>query len=191
MNNSLSLRLRTLPYSLNGIIGYFGTGKTNLLTAIAYANVGVRSIFANYTLYGIEYTPIDIDDLAQFPEWVHDCVILLDEGHVGANIYDVFEERIHDFAEFITQIRKRRVFMFWTSQLFDRVALPLRRYTKYVFQMEETIYEGISYITLLDYKDYGRVIYANKIFDGRPFWNLYDHEEIIHKRKIKENEKTP
>ena len=187
MNNPL--RLRKLEYSINAVIGDFGTGKTNLLTAIAFMNKGIRSIFANFTLYDIEYTPIDIDDLAKFPDWVHDCVILLDEGHVGANIYDVFEERIHDFAEFITQIRKRRVFIFWTSQIFDRVAKPLRLYTKYVFQMEATIYEGISQVTLLDYKNYGQVIYAHQIFDGRPFWEYYDTEEIVKRNKNKENNK--
>ena len=190
MNNA-PLRLRKLPYSVNAIIGDFGTGKTNLLTAIAKMNDGVRKIFANFTLYEIEYTPIDIDDLAKFPDWVHDCVILLDEGHIGANIYDVFEERIHDFAEFITQIRKRHVFMFWTTQIFDRVAKPLRLYTKYVFQMEATEYEGISYVALLDYKNYGAVIYANKVFDGRPYWDMYNTDEIIRRKKIKENDKIP
>lgn len=185
------LRLRTIPFSVNAIIGDFGSGKTNLMTAIAKINVGKRDIYANFTLFNIPYKPIDIDDLAEFPEWVRDCVILLDEGHVGANIYDVFEERIHDFAEFITQIRKRRVFLFFTTQIFDRVAKPLRIYTKYVFQMVPSAYQGISYVTLLDRHDMNNPIYVNKPFDGRPYWDLFDTEEIIHRKKNKENDKKP
>ncbi len=189
--NSPVLRLRTIPYSVISVIGDFGSGKTNLLTAIAKMNEGKRTIFANFTLYDIEYKPIDIDDLAEFPDWVRDCVILLDEGHVGANIYDVFEERIHDFAEFITQIRKRRVFLFWSSQIFDRVAKPLRLYTKYVFQMEASPYDGISLVTLMDYHNHGQIIYAHQIFDGRPYWGYFDTTEIIHRKKKKENDKKP
>ena len=185
------LRLRTIPYSVNAVIGEFGTGKTNLLTAIAKVNDGKRRIFANFTLYEMEFDPIDIDDLAEFPEWVHDCVILLDEGHVGANIYDVFEERIHDFAEFITQIRKRKVFIFFTTQFFDRVAKPLRIYTKYIFLMEPTQYEGVSYVSLLDKNNPERPIYSNKIFDGRPYWNYYDTTEIIHRKKKQEKTQKP
>lgn len=190
MNNTV-LRMRTIPFSVSAVIGDFGSGKTNLLTAIAKMNDGKRQIFANFTLKDIDYKPIDIDDLAKFPEWVHDCVILLDEGHVGANIYDVFEERIHDFAEFITQIRKRKVFMFWSSQIFDRVAKPLRLYTKYVFQMEPTMFDGVSYVTLVDIHNQAQVIYSRQIFDGRPFWGYFDTNEIIHRKKNKENDKKP
>lgn len=185
------LRLRTIPYSVNAVIGEFGTGKTNLLTAIAKINDGKRKIYANFTLYDLEFETIDIDDLAEFPEWVHDCVILLDEGHVGANIYDVFEERIHDFAEFITQIRKRKVFIFFTTQFFDRVAKPLRIYTKYIFLMEPTVYEGVSYVSLLDKNYPEKPIYSQKVFDGRPYWGYYDTTEIIHRKKKQENAKKP
>jgi len=168
------------------VIGDFGTGKTTYLTYLAKANAGKRNIYANFTLYGIWYTPISVEDLAGFPEWVNDGIVLLDEGHVGANIYDVFKKDVKEFAIFISQIRKRNIFVFWSSQFFSKVAKPLRDYTKYMYQFTEIkdIYnnqiKGTATVELFDlHNNYSYINTFN--FDGRPMFPYFDTKEIVTK----------
>lgn len=168
------------------VIGDFGTGKTTYLTYLAKANVGKRNIYANFTLYGMWYTPISVEDLAGFPEWVHDGIVLLDEGHVGANIYDVFKKDVKEFAIFISQIRKRNIFVFWSSQFFSKVAKPLRDYTKYMYQFTEVkdIYnnqiKGTATVDLFDLHNNYRYINTFN-FDGRSMFPYFDTKEIVTK----------
>ena len=159
------------------IVGDFGSGKSLFLTSLAFANNGKRKIFANFKLYDIEYTPMALEDIAKFPEELEDAIILLDEGHVGAHAYDFFKKDVRNVSTFITQIRKRNVVVFWSSQLFNKVAKGLRDYTHYSFEMYKTETAGISIIKVFD-------IFENRfikeiMLDLRDFFDKYDTKQII------------
>ncbi|MDY0292682.1 MAG: hypothetical protein RBR02_10155 [Desulfuromonadaceae bacterium] len=172
------------------VIGDFGTGKTTYLAYLARSNAEKRNIFANFTLYGIEYTPISVEDLANFPDWVKDGIVLLDEGHVGANIYNVFKKDVKEFSIFISQIRKRNIYVFWSSQFFSKVAKPLRDYTKYMFQFSEIkdIYgnqiKGTATVELFDLHNYYQYINTFN-FDGRPLFPYFDTKELVTNSTVK------
>lgn len=172
--------------SISCIVGNFGSGKTLFMTYLAYLNQGYRKIFANYHLKEIEYTYMTINELAEFPDDLRDAIVLLDEGHVGANAYDVFKKDVRKFSQFITQIRKRNIVMFWSTQRFRRVALPLRELTEFFYEMSATEIDGVSHIKIFNIdNDYEFI--KEFIFDGRPMFNKYDTEEII---LLKEQEKV-
>lgn len=164
--------------SISCIVGDFGSGKTLFMTYLAYMNQNYRKIFANYHLNDIPYTYISINDLAKFPDELRNAIVLIDEGHVGANAYDVFKKDVRNIAQFITQIRKRNIVMFWSTQRFRRVALPLRELTKYFYEMHPTEYDGVSYVKIFDIDNNYEFI-KEFIFDGRKMFGKYDTEEII------------
>jgi len=162
---------------INAVVGDFGSGKTLFLTYLANMNVGHRKIFANYTLYDIEYTPMAIEDVATFPPEVNNAIVLWDEGHIGAGAYDVFKKDVQKIAVFISQVRKRNLVIFWSSQIFTKPAKPLRDHTRYMYECHSVGVPGLSRIRVFD-------IYAEEqminefIFDGRELFNKYDTNEI-------------
>jgi len=164
--------------SISCIVGDFGSGKTLFMTYLAYMNQNYRKVFANYHLKDIPYTYISINDLAKFPDELRNAIVLIDEGHVGANAYDVFKKDVRNIAQFITQIRKRNIVMFWSTQRFRRVALPLRELTKYFYEMHPTEYDGVSHVKIFDIDNNYEFI-KEFIFDGRKMFGKYDTEEII------------
>jgi len=170
--------------SISCIVGDFGSGKTLFMTYLAYLNKDHRRVFANYHLKDIPYTHIDISDLATFRDDLRNAIVLLDEGQVGANAYDIFKKDVRDISQFITQIRKRNIIMFWSTQRFRRVALPLRELTKYFYEMQPTEVDGISHVKIFDI-DNGYEFIKEFMFNGIPMFNKYDTEEIIMKKETK------
>ena len=171
-----------IQYCINAVVGTFGTGKTLFTTYLAkLCHDNGMKVFANYHLKGIPYTYIEIKDLVKFPEGLENCIVVLDEGHVGANAYDVFKRDVRDLEIFATQIRKRKAYIFWTTQRFMRVAKPLRDLTEYAFQMTKTDIDGVATVDVFsDPNTYADYQYSFN-FDGRAYFKYYDTEEIIKK----------
>ena len=61
------------------LIGDRGTGKTLFAVALSsqYANQGIK-VFTNITLKGIKHISLQFKDIKDFPEWLHDGVIIVD-----------------------------------------------------------------------------------------------------------------
>jgi len=124
-----------MQYPIIGIVGRRGHGKTVFATALAIEslNEGYK-IFANYKLK-IEHTRLTLAELAELPPEIHDCVVIMDEFHMGADAYDFFTQRARGLTKFVTQLRKRRVTFIFTTQYMQQVAKRIREQTDYIIMM--------------------------------------------------------
>lgn len=162
-----------------GIVAKRGSGKTLLMTGLAEAyHQGGIKVFANYGLKVTPFKYVDFDTLASFPEWLHDGAIFMDEIHIGADSYDFFASRVRNITAFVTQLRKRNLTFYFTTQDFAMVTKRLRLQTNYIYQLEKTPIHGVIQVDVFDYDAQGKYI-KTIIFDGRPFFAYYDTNEII------------
>ena len=168
-------------YPIVAIIGDRGSGKTVTMTATGkiYAQENNLKIFANYTLIGTDYEYITFNDIVDFPEYLHDAVILIDEAHIGTDAYEFFTHRVKDITKFVTQTRKRKLIFIYTTQVFTQVARRLRDLTDNIIYCETTTIKDVFKLTItdrsLDNNGFIRTLYLH----GEPFFKYYDTDEII------------
>jgi len=168
------------PYPIFTLVGKKGTGKTLTMTAlgIEYHVKDNLTIFANYDLFEVEYTKITFQDLAAFPDWLHNGVVLIDESHIGADAYSFFNQQTQDITKFMTQTRKRKLIIMMTTQIFTQMAKRLRLLTDYIMECERTNIEGVVHIAVYD-KDNGSKLINTFFLDGRPYFKHYETEQLI------------
>lgn len=176
-----------MEYPIVAIVGRRGYGKNVLLTKLAdtYHRAGI-TVFANYSL-DIPHYEIDFNEIASFPSYLHDCVLLIDEAHVGADSYNFWSKLVKDITDFITQTRKLRITIYYATQNFRNVAIRLREQTDYVFETEPA-----HYFNGMRKPDYFRVTVYDKFedefirafeYNGKPYYKLYNTNELILKNR--------
>jgi hypothetical protein len=174
-----------IEYPIIAVIGQRGHGKSLLMTKFAkdYHLLGV-TIFANYHLYDIPYTYITLEQVAQFPEELHDCILFLDEMQEGVDAYEIFAKRSSKLNKLFTQLRKRHIQLIWATQHWKQIAPRLKRQTNYakILERKEEFPKGVAIV--YTHKCDGGMIEWNPIktelFDGRPYFNNYNTDEVIH-----------
>lgn len=168
-----------IHYPISAIIGDLGSGKTLYLTYLAtlYQKEGIN-IYANYHLKGIDYTYLEFKDLAQFPEHVKDGVLLMDEGHVDGDAYNFLRKGVRDMGKFITQMRKRRLMLFYSTQDFASIFIRLRELTNYIMLIQPVNTKGLTKVTTYD-KRGGLIMLTSRIYNLSSIFGKYDTEEII------------
>lgn len=168
-------------YPIVCVLGDRGSGKTLTMTVLGdeYEKEGL-SIFANYTLKGIPYKHIEFKDIVKFPPWLKNGVILLDEGHIGMDAYNFFSRQVKDITTFITQTRKRKLIILYSTQNFTSVAKRLRVMTNYILQCNKTDVLGITRLDVFDRSKHNDKGFLKTIYiDGRENFKNYDTNEII------------
>jgi hypothetical protein len=169
------------PYPITALIGRRGSGKTLFMTKLAeeYASDGF-TIYANYHLTKTPYRPLSFKQLAELPDYLYDAVVLLDEIQIGADSYEIFKPSTKQITKFATQLRKRRITLFYATQDFKMAAKRLRGQTDYIIKFERTSIDGVANLQVFDM---GLPILdqciKTFIFDGRPYFDHYDTDEII------------
>jgi len=107
-------------------------------------------------------------------------VVLLDEIQIGADSYEIFKPSTKQITKFATQLRKRRITLFYATQDFKMAAKRLRGQTDYIIKFERTSIDGVANLQVFDM---GLPILdqciKTFIFDGRPYFDHYDTDEII------------
>jgi hypothetical protein len=164
------------------VLGERGAGKNLFMTAFAYMydKVDKLSIFSNYHLIGIPYKYITFEDLASLPEYLNNSVVFMDEAHIGADAYEAFRKNVKAITTFSTQLRKRNIIFFWSTQRFNTVAKRLRQMTNYVVEVDKTHITGVINCRIYDRQQPASSSFINEfILDGRKFYNMYDTNEII------------
>lgn len=166
-------------YPITAIIGDRGAGKTCIMTALAeaYHKEGKR-IFTNYHLFHIPYTKITLEEMIKLPDHLNNSVVLIDEIHVWADAYDFMGKPARALATFATQLRKRKVNFYYTTQIFTQAPLRLRRQTNYFMAMQNTAKQGQFKTQIID-RFNSNTIVNEFYFDGRPFYDKYDTDEVI------------
>lgn len=173
-----------IKYPIIAVLGNRGDGKTLTLTTLGkqYESQGIN-VFANYKLIDTNYKQITFEKIAEFPSWLKDGVILMDEAHIGLDSYAFFNKRVKDITKFVTQLRKRRLVLYYTTQVFKTVALRLRQQTDYIVDCRKTDIEGIVELFVFDYREpdgLGGFELINRFkLDGRDYFKYYDTNEII------------
>lgn len=170
-----------------------GGGKTTTMTALLkeYSDAGLN-IYANYTLKGIPYTHIEPEDLADFPEWLHDGVVALDELHAKMDAYDFWKTLVKDNALFLTQTRKRRLIVLFTTQVWTQVPKRMRSLTDYIFQCSpikdhDQQFIGVS-VDVFDLTGIGHEYTNTFLVDALEVFKHFDTNEIIHRYDKKKAE---
>ena len=167
-------------YPRIALIGDTGGGKTLTLTALGkmYAALGL-TIFANYTLKDTDYQHIEFNDIVDFPEYLHDGVVLIDEAHIGTDAYAFFTKRVKEITKFATQTRKRRLVFIYATQVFTQTAKRLRDLTTYIIYCNTTEYPEVFELNIhnreVENQGYIKTLYLH----GEPFYKYYDTNEII------------
>lgn len=168
-------------YPRVAIIGDTGGGKTVSLTAfgLMFAQLNGLKIFANYTLHGVDYEYIDFNDIVDFPEYLHDAVILIDEAHIGTDAYAFFTTRVKEITKFATQTRKRRLIFMYSTQVFTQTAKRLRDLTTYIIYCKTTEIKDVFELSIHDRSIENQGYIKTLFLHGEPFFKYYDTNEII------------
>lgn len=160
------------------IVGERGSYKTCYAVSLAkaYAEQGIN-VFTNIDLFGINHKSIHVKTLIQFPDWLRDGVIIIDEAHTGTDSYKFLTKQVQEATKFITQIRKRKLNFIYITVDFSMIAKRLRDQTD-LFFYTTLIKDPHAMIEVVDKRDNHRLL--NRFaFDGSPYFSYYDTEQII------------
>lgn len=171
-----------------GLIGDMGSGKTCFATAVLYmSHRAGRKVGANYKL-DFPADLISFEELQGFPAKIYGVDLVMDELGTGADSYDFMSEQAKNIGKLVTQIRKRKARVYYTVQRFNFIARRLRQMTDGFIMFKDLdshldhlakdfVCAGLFELEFLD-ADMNRTR-ENEVFDGKPFWNLYNTDEII------------
>ena len=160
-----------------GIIGDRGAGKTCLMTALLYIDYRLGfPIVANYSL-NFKANYMGFAKVATLPESLRGTTIGIDELGIGADSREFFKKRNSDIAKLITQLRKRQCLFYYTVQRLNLIDKRIRQQTDKYILMEATNTEGIFIMRMLNGWN-SDLLYKSK-FNGKPFFDMYDTNEII------------
>jgi hypothetical protein len=162
------------------IVGDRGSYKSCFATSLAYSYTKNKiNVFSNMDFFNINYKKIDFKDVSTFPDYLENGVIIMDEMHVGADAYNFLKGDVRNITQFITQIRKRNLSFIYITQNFRTVVSRLRQQTDYVFIMAKSSKEDHANIEVRDMKDGYKLVNLISDFNGKPFYPLYNTNQII------------
>jgi len=171
-----------VKYPITAIIGNRGSGKTCFMTFLAtkYHKEG-KKIYSNYHLKNIPYKSMTLKEMAELPDELMNAVVLMDELHVGADSYDFMKSSSKAFYTFATQLRKRKVSWYYTTQIFTQVAKRIRMQTDYLITMENTKKEHLFKAHIYDRRKVENINdpINQFTFDGSDYFSEYDTDEVI------------
>jgi len=200
-------RVDNFPFGIYFFCGRQGAGKT--ISAIRYIKELQKDfdclVFSNCDIVGIDGVITDIEQLFTITENAGDSniVFFLDEvqNQFSCANSKNFDENI---LSFITQQRKNKVHIVCTSQVFTRVAKPLREQAFRVFECNtylgrctvHKVFDAFDYLNYIDSislekRKKIKCLYRDSFFQDDKLRNLYNTYEVIHKltfagkRKIK------
>ena len=173
----------TQEYPITAVLGNRGGGKTLFMTFLAVqAQKNGKAVYSNFDLYGVDYNKITFKELSTLPEHLNNALVLTDEMHMGADAYDFLKKDTRAFATFATQLRKRKVYWFYTTQIFSQVAKRVRNQTDYIISTSKVDKAGIFKLEIYDRSQAGELLdipIKSFLFDGKPYFEYYDTNQVI------------
>lgn len=170
-----------MKYPITAVLGQRGSGKTLFMTYLAHQyHLEGKKIYANYHLKSIPYTYITFEELSKLPDWLYDGVVFLDEIHIGADSYEVFKKSNKMITTFATQLRKRRITLFYSTQVFKMATKRLRDQTNFLMTCDHTQPPGFVKIEVYEYIAYAAHTYIKTISHNlTSYFDAYDTDEVI------------
>jgi hypothetical protein len=170
------------------IVGNKGTGKTLMLCYLgerAYYKQN-RRVYANFHLTKIPYQKFDFEMLAELPEEMENGIILMDEAHMGADAYEFLSKKSKSITTLATQLRKRKLELYMTTQRFTFISKRLRDLTDFIYTTslymdhEGNAIRGVANVEIYDRNDPFYDIPLKKfVFDGRKWFGHYNTSEVV------------
>jgi hypothetical protein len=170
------------------VVGNKGAGKTLFLTYRAEYGYYIekRTIYSNFHLKNIPYKSFDFNMLVDLPEEMTNGIIVMDEAHMGADAYAFLSKKSKAISLLATQLRKRNLDLYISTQRFRFLASRLKELTDYIFTMEvlkdeeNHIIQGTANVKIFDRSNpFSNKEVGSFIFDGREFFNHYDTKQVI------------
>lgn len=154
--------------------GRQGGGKTRFMTILGLFlhNYTKMPLYSNYTLYGINYFPVNsLKEIWQ----INSGILLLDELWLSADS----RRSSHnvDFSSLIAQLRKKNIIAIYTSQQISKLDLRVRDATDFLFHCEDgnkITFVDYQYQTILRKYELGEIDYFNQFYDTYQPMQLMD-----------------
>lgn len=166
---------------LIAITGAIGSGKTLYMTRCLYRekmkNYDVR-IITNYNV-NFEHETIDAKELFDLKTTLKNSKLGIDEMHIFMDCRDSLKMTNKKMTHFILQTRHLGVDLYFTTQDISQVDIRLRRMIDYLVHCSKTEFEDIFKITIVDYTDIMNIKRNEFLFNGKPYYDLYDTTELI------------
>ena len=188
MNENKNIHSEIIESPIIGLVGDKGSGKTLFLRALAQEFHNEKlNVYANFQIFGIDYTHINFTYLADLPDNLRDGVILLDEAQMGLDAYKWYDKQSTKLSKLFTQLRKRNLEIVYSTQRWPTVNYRVRDITDYIFAFEagrdseDHLIKGTSLISISNRSRATRAdpAYKQLIFDGRKYFGMYNTDEII------------
>jgi len=177
-------------------IGKQGSGKTALITKLIVDNMDGRKVFSNYKLIGIDYTPVTFDNekeedkldvlkmLKEDKNYFNNSIMAFDEIQIYFDSRDFMKENSRIMQAFFSQLRKRNILLFGTTQYILNFDVRLRRQCMNVFLMKhigkiETFKGNIFLVETHDIDGYNTQFISSYQIDLQDYFQYYDTKELI------------
>lgn len=175
--------------SVIGILGSRGDGKTALLSEIGDNDQSAgKTVVTNYDV-SFPHIRLDFEEIVMLPDVLQNCTLLLDEFQVGAGSRTALKKTNQAINRFITQLRKRNIMLYYTTQNYKFMDVDIRTQTNYILTTIKIFPKDKDdhtfRVTVVDRNDYTDTRYGSiiKIFEwdasdlfGR---KVYDTNQII------------
>ena len=173
------------------IIGKQGSGKTLMATKLVFEEPDKRC-FANYTLFGREFTPVTfnsaveknkdkLDILKQLeinPDYFNDSIMILDELHLYLDSLDFMRANNRKLQTFFSQLRKRKILLIGTTQYLMNVDIRIRRQCMSVLDMRH-IKGDIFQVETHDIDGYFTELVSSYKVSLKDYYDKYDTNELV------------
>jgi len=167
---------------LIAVTGPIGSGKTLYMTRCIYREKINRpdvAVATNYKLVGIDFKYINASDLFDIKQQLKDTILGIDEFHIFLDSRAFMKPSNQQLTHFILQTRHLGVNLYFTTQDISQVDLRLRRQLDFLAYCTSTPYENYFKVKVVDYRDVLNIHSNDFIYDGSPYYDLYDTTEII------------
>ncbi|MEM1973675.1 MAG: zonular occludens toxin domain-containing protein [Thermoplasmata archaeon] len=171
--------------------GRQGSGKTVYMVKHLIDNMGDRPIFSNITLKGIPFTRItfnkpdkedDVLDILEVltkdPNYFNNSIMLLDEIHIYFDSLDFMKENSRKLHAFFSQLRKRDILLFATTQYILNLDVRIRRQALYVFDMTQHK-QDIFEVNMNVIDGYYTEFVRRELYNLSGYFKYYDTNEIV------------
>lgn len=137
------------------------------------------AVATNYKLVGIDFKYINASDLFDIKQQLKDTILGIDEFHIFLDSRAFMKPSNQQLTHFILQTRHLGVNLYFTTQDISQVDLRLRRQLDFLAYCTSTPYENYFKVKVVDYRDVLNIHSNDFIYDGSPYYDLYDTTEII------------
>lgn len=118
------------------IIGWRGSGKTALLAAIAENDYNNGKKIVSNVHLSFPHIYMTFEELIELPDVIENATVIFDEFQVGAAARNALRNDNKKINMFITQLRKRNIVLYFTTQNFKFVDIDVRIQVDYLLTTE-------------------------------------------------------